>query len=422
MRAAFGCWLLLWIASHVTHGDDTALVVRSPPTQSPSPTPHLRPLEDANDTATRSGGGIFLLLPLLIILSFFSEKQVELRELRWERRRCRLFLPSDCICRQGQLMRTIRQNRKARICFKTTIKIYREIDITGKSFTISCARPQNDYRSKCKLVGSGRNRLFKGSPAIAVLQDIDMEKGSAKEGGIALLTGGLARFVACAMLQSRATGHGGALRITGGAVEIYSDFRNNSASGDGGAISASGSSTSVTLSSEMYFNTATNGGAVSVVDGAQLRVTGNYFGNIAKVNGGAFYLRNSSVIMRVGAITNSAGSRGGSVYVKNARLTLEEGTTLFDPASKTRSNNLWVDDDDDPSDRGSFVRCFGPESAQDFEEIATGPDQTQKFRNTNCTQSTPRPTIAPAIPALWPFPTPAVKAPVNAPLPINATR
>jgi predicted outer membrane repeat protein len=372
---------------------------------------------------TRSGGGFFLLIPLLIILSLFNEKQVELRELRWERRRCRLFLPSDCLCRQGQLVRAIRQNRKARVCFKTTIKIYREIDISGKSFTISCTKPKNYSRGGCKIVGSGRHRLFKGSPAIAILQDIDMENGSAKEGGIALLTGGLARFDGCGMSQSKATGTGGALHITGGAVEIYSDFSNNSASGDGGAISASGSSTRVTLSSNMYFNAATNGGAVSVVDGAQLRVTGSFYDNIAKVNGGAFYLRNSSVIMRVGAVTNTAGSKGGAVYVKNAQLTLEEGTFLFDTASKTRSNNLWIDDDDDPSDHGSFVRCFGPESAQDLEEVATGPGQAQKFRNTNCTRSTPRPTIAPAIPALWPFPTPVIiKAPTAAPLPSNATR
>jgi predicted outer membrane repeat protein len=398
MRAAFGRLALLWIALHVvaqTHGDD--------PNTTTAPH-HLR------NQGRIAGGGIYLLYPLILVLAYFSDNQVERRELRREQRRCRWSLPSDCLCREEQLVRAVRENRQAKICQDTTINISREIDITGKSFTISCAKPKDFYRGSCKILGSGNHRLFYGSPANATLQGIDLENGFAGEGGIALINGGNARFLLCEMTQSRATGNGGAIRITGGHVEVNAALRNNSAVGDGGAISASGSSAVVTLSSSMEFNNATNGGALSVVDGAQIRCINfpcSFSSNIAKANGGAFYIRNTTVDMTIISSDNAAGSQGDSLYVKNSKLVLRQSTFKFDTASNTRSNDIWIDDDDDPSGSGSFVSCIGTKGELDLGEIAAGSGQTQNFRNCNCTQRTRRPMFGPATPvkpASWPSP------------------
>jgi predicted outer membrane repeat protein len=213
-----------------------------------------------------------------------------------------------------------------------------------------------------------------------------MENGSASEGGVALLTGGWGRFDACFMSKNRAAGNGGAIRISGGTVEIDGWFYYNSAAGDGGAISASGSSTNVTIFAfAAGNNTATNGATVSVVNGAQVRVTGNYFGNSATVNGGVIYIRNATVnATMLGSSGNSAGSNGGSFYVQNARLSIQKSSFGIDTVAKTRNNTLWIDDDDDPSGVGSFVRCIGPSRAFDMGEVATGPNQKQRFQNSNC--------------------------------------
>jgi predicted outer membrane repeat protein len=414
MIAAFGCLVSLWIASHVvqTHGDETQI-------HPPSTAPHLRRQMQENSDPNYF---LFFLYLSVYVLDFFDDKQVELRKLRRGRRLCRLFLPSNCICRENQLVRTIRQNRKAEICYGATIKMNREIDITGKRFTITCARPTGNKRGSCKILGSGSHRLFNGAPANAILREIDMENGSASEGGIAMLTGGRARFDGCVMSHSKATVNGGAIRISGGTHDIDCTFRNNSAAGDGGAISASGSSTSVALlGGSMAFNNATNGGALSAVNGARVAITSNnslcsFSDNIATVNGGAIYLRNTTVNLQMGMSDNTAGSQGGALYLKNARVSLE-WITLGIPLFYALSKDIWIDDDDDPSDGGSFVSCIATNGPLDLKEIAAGPNQTQRFQNSNCPRIVRRPqfTAFPVNPASGAFPAQPVQPPMVSP-------
>jgi hypothetical protein len=123
---------------------------------------------------------------------------------------------------------------------------------------------------------------------------------------------------------------------------------------------------------------------ICVIDGAQVRGSALVSDNAARVDGGAFHLRNTTVTMTIESSNNKAGSKGGSLYVKNARLFMQ-GTFGFDPISNTRSNNLWIDDDNNPSDNGSFVSRFS-DYPLDIEEVANGPDQTQKFSSTDCKQ------------------------------------
>jgi hypothetical protein len=216
MKASLLFVLWLWIASHLasTHGDDTPASWR------------LRQCEiQVENTNTKTSS--FL---LVILIVFFNNDVVERRRLRRERRRCRLFLKSDCICWQLGLIRAIRENRKARICADTSIELEltREIDITGKSFTITCTEATvSSLPTSCKIVGRGRHRLFKGSPKNATFMQIDIERGSAKEGGIALLTGGLTRFQGGSISLGRASGDGGTIRITGGTLMLLTDLRNN---------------------------------------------------------------------------------------------------------------------------------------------------------------------------------------------------
>jgi predicted outer membrane repeat protein len=286
-----------------------------------------------------------------------------------------------------------------------------------------CARTTGIYRrGNCKILGSGSHRLFKGSPTNAILREIDLENGSAREGGIAFLTGGRAHFDMCIMSHSLATGNGGAIRISGGALEIDCTFRNNSAAGDGGAISASGSSTNITLSGfgSMEFNNATNGGALSVVDGA--RVTSNmsvcgFSGNIATVNGGAIYIKNTTVNMWLGMSENTAGSQGDALYLKNARLSLE-WIRVGIPTFYSRSKTIWIDDDDDPSDQGSFVNCLATQEPLDYRytEIAAEPNQTQKFQNSNCPRIVRFPLFGTATPMMNPASGPLPVQPVQRPV------
>jgi hypothetical protein len=220
MKAPHLFVLWLWIASHVvpTHGDDTlaSLLLRR------------REIQE-KDSRT-----VTFLFAILILLT--DEGAIEQRRLRRERRRCRFFLKSDCICWQLRLIRAIRENREAKICVDTSIELTREIDITGKNFTIACAKYHSSYKqTSCKIVGRGRHRLFKGSPTNANFLQIDIESGSATEGGIALLTGGLTRFQGGSISKGRASGDGGAIHITGGTLVLFNELRNNSALGNGGA-------------------------------------------------------------------------------------------------------------------------------------------------------------------------------------------
>jgi hypothetical protein len=426
MKASLLFVLWLWIVSHLAHGgNDTPASW------------HLRHREiQVDNTNTRT---VSFLLVVLIL--FFNDERLEVLRLQRERRRCRLFPKSSCICSEGQLVRTIRENREARICVDTNIKLTREIDITGKNFTITCTEyTVSDRRSSCKIVGRGGHRLFKGSPTNATFLQIELENGSAEEGGIALLTGGLTRFEGGRISMGRASRDGGAIRITGGTLLLFTELSANAASGNGGAVCASGSSTNVmidsTIESEWGANTATNGGAVSVVDGAQVQGGGRFSYNIARENGGAFYIRNTTVNMWIASSDNKAGSKGGSLYVKSARLNITYGSFFgFDSVSGSRRNNLWIDDDDNPSENGSLVFCSGFVSYLDIEEIATGPNQTQKFNNTNCKQRPPFVPFAPMAPSspFPPAPRPAPFAPVggiappasmpslNASVPLKAT-
>jgi predicted outer membrane repeat protein len=275
-----------------------------------------------------------LYLTLLLLLSLRPDE-----ELKTNKFRCLYLLGNDCICRERALRRAIRQNRDALICHDTRFKISRPIDITGKSFTLTCdpfTQSNGQQRTACIFTAKGNHRIFVGAPDDAKFRNITFKDTAFDgDGGVAMLSGGLSLFHGCSFIYNKSTGKGG-------------------------AISASGASTVVTaVNINSNGNRASKGGCFNVENRAKLTVTAGSFQDL------------------------SPGNIGGAIHVSNSQIFLAE--TDFERFTFI-TNSIWISDDEDPSGSGSMVGCDRRIYRRNvIGEFAGGPQGTQLYNNTNCT-------------------------------------
>jgi predicted outer membrane repeat protein len=267
---------------------------------------------------------------------------------------CERFNGRRCICDESGLRQAVLGGGIQGICHDTVIRVTKEINITDRFFAIFCdyVCPRGSQscdnvaqQKSCQITGGGRSRIFVGSPVSALFVDLDFTMGSASEGGVARLTGGKTVFSHCT-------------------------FSHNNATRLGGAISTTGNNTFVDVRSGQFRdNKAVIGGAVHVGDGATMSLSGSFRSNFAIVQGGAIFVQNATVPIFDGVFQNNTLAGGGG------------------------SSNIWIDDDSDPTTFGTNVTCspsngrvtrvaFCNELA--IGEFASGPNNTQAFRNTNC--------------------------------------
>jgi predicted outer membrane repeat protein len=266
---------------------------------------------------------------------------------------CERFNGQRCICDERGLRLAVLGGGIQGICHDTVIRVTKEINITDRFFAIFCEYvcPRGSscvnvaQQKTCQITGGGTTRLFVGSPVSALFVDVDFTMGSASEGGVARLNGGKTVFSQCT-------------------------FSHNNATRLGGAISSTGSNTVVDVRSGQFRdNRAVIGGAVHVGDGATISLSGSFRSNLAIVQGGAIFVHNATVPIFDGVFQNNTLAGGGG------------------------SSNIWIDDDSDPATFGTNVTCspsngritrvaFCGELA--IGEFASGPNNTQAFRNTNC--------------------------------------
>jgi predicted outer membrane repeat protein len=275
-----------------------------------------------------------LYLTILLLLSLRPDE-----ELKTNKFRCLYLWGNDCICRERALRRAIRQNRDALICHDTRFKISRPIDITGKSFTLTCdpfTQSNGQQRTACIFTAKGNHRIFVGAPADAKFRNITFKDTTfSGDGGVARLSGGLTLFHGCLFVSNKSTGKGG-------------------------AISAGGASTVVTA--ENIFacgNRASKGGCFNIENRAKLTLTAASIQDLSPDN------------------------FGGAIHVSNSQVFLTDtdfGLFTFE------TNTIWIADDEDPSGSGSMVGCDRRIYRRNvIGEFAGGLLGTQLYNNTNCT-------------------------------------
>ena len=139
------------------------------------------------------------------------------------------------------------------------------------------------------------------------------------------LTGGTTVIARSALRDSKATGSGGAIHMTGIHTTISilgCNVTNNQANEAGGAIHVDAVSGIVQLSgttrSRVSNNSARIGGAVALIGGKSIvtALLSDFSNNQSKENGGAFYLENgvSMTVSESSLDSNSAGGSGGAIY------------------------------------------------------------------------------------------------------------
>jgi hypothetical protein len=96
---------------------------------------------------------------------------------------CQAGLPSLCICDEEGLRGAIKKAGSdpgnptpIELCHGE-LEIEEEIDITGKSFFITCSA--NTLFNSCDLVGGKHTRLFTGAPVAAIFEKVRLTGGEA---------------------------------------------------------------------------------------------------------------------------------------------------------------------------------------------------------------------------------------------------
>lgn len=353
----------------------------------------------AQEAGHRSVSNSRVSLQLLFVLAilwenFNDNKDSPVRLLKRNRFLCvTLGMDRGCICSERGLRRAIAENQNKSICTDTEFTVSTEIDITGKTFSIGCDSLTSPF---CTISGASKTRLFVGSPTLANFFDVTFANGKATagDGGLVLLTGGKSVFFICRFEKGETNSNGGAIGITGGENRFDScAFSWNRAGLNGGAISVTGGNNVVVkiIGGGISYNTAgMNGGAISVMDGNILSADTGCSDNKAGMNGGAISVTDGEThSIGNGFFRNEAGAKGGALYIKNAKALLIGIDAYQNSQESGFINDLWIDDDDEPAQGGSFVNCvdktgYSVTSIYGGTCEVGGPSEKQAFRNTNC--------------------------------------
>jgi predicted outer membrane repeat protein len=186
--------------------------------------------------------------------------------------------------------------------------------------------------------------------------------GSGLPGGLALIAGAGARHFevapdstatlkGLALIDSTATGNGGAILNRGTLTVEACLFRNNSATGNGGAIEGPGGSSTTVLACTFDGNTASDGGAIAHAGSASVTHS-TFHNNTAAGYGGAIFNFENSLTIEGSTFAANAAATGDDISLLSfgtpPTLTLinsivaeaSEGAAPGSPASFTGTVNL----------------------------------------------------------------------------------
>jgi hypothetical protein len=321
--------------------------------------------------------------------------------------RCRLGLPSTCLCQEGDLRRAIVRAGTSfdnptpiTLCAGTIVlqdsdirgnknnnnKDFQPINITNKSFFIGCQAkeriilPKLRKKPTCVISGNGQQTIFYGNPIQLFLQNIHLINSYASTSAMNknTTTNSNRRDVG----DFPNTGMGGAIHLTGGKTFIDSvTFWNNAATIGGGAIYV-GPTAQLTIASANFYNNHVSGSTASNTDGAQeqpqtetdkviaggalyidggvvIAAKGIYKENTVDVGyGGAVYAVEASIRLEdIEFEANVANRDGGAVAVNRSITQLASTTFEINTATNGKGNALFIGDDLDHDIDGSYVYC-----------------------------------------------------------------
>lgn len=238
---------------------------------------------------------------------------------------CYLFNAPTCICRESGLRRFLQGDiLQGNICSNAQITVSEPLDMTGRNFTLNCnfqlrLFQEVDYQS-CVIQTNGNvDRIFQGAPVQAKFENILFSAEAS--GGIFGIGGN--------------QGGGGLFDLRGGDVTfLQTRFHGAATTDDGGALQVSGADTSVEMGlSRFDGNSARNGGAISVTDGAYVELRDVQFrDNTASNDGGAIYINRAQVNVEFTAyfLNNQAESAGGAIASYDSDVLLGTSTRFFE--------------------------------------------------------------------------------------------
>ena len=347
--------------------------------------------------------------------------------------RCRIGLPSTCICQEGDLRRAIVRagtsfDNPTPITLCTgTITLQdsdirnnnnkndvQPINVTNKSFFIGCQAekrkifPKLRKKAICAISGNGQQTIFFGSPIQLFLQNIQLMNGysslSTMSTNTATNNHTSTTYGRTDISYFDSMGLGGALHLIGGKTFIDRvTFWNNVATTGGGAIYV-GPTAQLTIASANFYNNyvagnsinntdktdSGSGGALYIDGGVVIAAKGIYKENKVDIGyGGAVYAVEASIRLEdIEFESNVANQDGGAIAVRRSITQLASTTFEVNTARNGKGNALFIGDDLDDDIDGSFVYCdplllvnfcYGFDDGTAIYEIPGG-----NHSNTNC--------------------------------------
>jgi predicted outer membrane repeat protein len=323
--------------------------------------------------------------------------------------RCRIGLPSTCICQEDDLRRAIVRagtsfdNPTPITLCAVTITLqdsnvrhnnkndFQPINVTNKSFFIGCQAknpkilPKFRKRATCVISGNGQQTIFHGNPIQLFLQNIQLINSYAS---LSTMNNKTANGNTTTTSSRRDfsyynnTGMGGAIHLTGGKTFIDSViFRSNVATIGGGAIYVGPTAQLTIASANFYNNFVTNknvnntnnteeqlqpnidkiigGGALYIDGGVVIAAKGVYKENTVDTGyGGAVYAVEASIRLEdIEFEDNVANRDGGAVAVNRSIMQFASTTFEVNTALNGNGNALFIGDDLDDAIDGSYVYC-----------------------------------------------------------------
>lgn len=196
---------------------------------------------------------------------------------------CENEIANICICSLEKFLEAFEnastdedRPTKIQLCYGSYFPLEAPINITGKSFTLKCIRPE-----QCVIEGV-RSNVFVGAPKNARFVFLSVEFGEGAIGGAMHLTGGKARFTNLYMYGHEASVTGGAIHLEGPDTVLTTTgtiFKNNNVTGNGGAISLANGATFRSIRSSYLGNAATGSGGGIYNNGGTVKLTFSLFKN-----------------------------------------------------------------------------------------------------------------------------------------------
>lgn len=203
---------------------------------------------------------------------------------------CESGTANICICHEDKLRAAFAKAGSnallptvIQLCYGSVFTLSTPIDITGKSFSLNCLRPE-----QCEFNGNN-SQVFVGAPVKAI-------------------------FVFLTISSAESVTNGGAMHLTGGKTRFINlQVKNNFSNATGGAIFVEGPNTELEFSGTIFQdNYANSGGAIAVSNGAKVTsLRSSFLRNNANETGGAVHMDSGTFKAAISLMQNNYAAGSG---------------------------------------------------------------------------------------------------------------